>query len=227
MKRICPVILLAAAPFLGLASGMAQSAADTPAATDAAPIAPQKPALPPIPDAPPAANPGAQESAPAPATPARPPASKETSTSLMAAISAGLPQYDPPKPTPPPTPVESQDLREIDKPANGIVRLPKYLVQEPKAAILNPADLMTPAAQAALEMKEHPGLSWVPFGWMNGNIAQQMYQEDKRLNNISDLTDTANSIKAGGDSGESEYIKRETNDTYMRGIDWGGTIPKP
>jgi hypothetical protein len=145
----------------------------------------------------------------------------------MAEISAGLPRYDPPKPTPPPSPVESQDLREIDKPANAIVRLPNYLVREPKSAILKPADVMTPGAQAALEMKQHPGLAWVPFGWMNEKIALQMYQEDKRLSNISDLTETADSMKAGGDAGESEYIKRVTQDTYLRGIEWGGTIPKP
>jgi len=61
---------------------------------------------------------------------------------------------------------------------------------------------------------------------MNYGVAKEMYLEDERLRKISDLTETANSIGRGGDTVESEYIKRETQDAYLRPIDWGGLPPK-
>ena len=40
-----------------------------------------------------------------------------------------LQKYDPPKPVKPTPQTEQPDLREIDRPKNGIIRLPKYVVR--------------------------------------------------------------------------------------------------
>ena len=70
--------------------------------------------------------------------PAAPRRTRVISPEVAAALAAAAPQYAPPPPKPVPKPEdELPDARETDKPANGIVRLPKYLVLEKKPAILS------------------------------------------------------------------------------------------
>jgi hypothetical protein len=141
-------------------------------------------------------------------------------------ITAGLPKYDPPKPVPA-IPEDSEvDLRDVDKPQNGIIRLPKYYVRTAREAVLKAPDLVTRQGAAAIGMQRYPGLRLGPFSWLNAPIAEAMYRDDERLTKISDLTEMANAVGRGGDTAESAYIKRETQDTYMRGIDWGGFVPQ-
>jgi hypothetical protein len=47
------------------------------------------------------------------------------------------------------------------------------------------------------------------------------YQEEERLQNMSDLNDAANLAAKAGDKADSEYIKAQSTDTYMRRMDWG------
>jgi hypothetical protein len=54
-----------------------------------------------------------------------------------------------------------------------------------------------------------------------GDRALQMYNEDERLANMQDLNQEADTISKTGDPAEGEFIKKATQDTYMRTMDWG------
>lgn len=157
---------------------------------------------------------------------AKPTGQGEPQPSTAALIIAGLPKYDPPKPVPAKPADQDVDLRDVDKPQNGIIRLPKYYVRTAREAVLKAPDLVTRQGAAAIGMQRYPGLRLGPFSWLNAPIAEAMYRDDERLTKISDLTEMANAVGRGGDTAESAYIKRETQDTYMRGIDWGGFVPQ-
>jgi hypothetical protein len=228
MRPLCrPLLILASAPFLGAAAALAQ---------------PLPPPLPPAFDSqssPVVDNPqsttasgAADKAQPVVAGAANGAAvskqtgSEEAAPSPAAMIAAGLPKYDPPKAAPVKSEGQEVDARDVDKPQNGIIRLPNFYVRTARQAVLKDADLVTQKGMADIGMKRYPGLAMAPFSWLNNGIAEEMYREDARLSNISDLTETANAIGRGGDKTESDYIKRATQDTYMQGIDWGGFVPQ-
>jgi hypothetical protein len=175
------------------------------------------------------ANPAAARpptGASAPAGPAADSSSRPESAEVAAELAIGMPKYDPPKPPPPPTPEEQQaDLRDLDKPKNGIVRLPAYMVHEPRPTVFREWDLYSKEGLARLALQRYRGLGLMPFAGMNKLIATELYEADERLQNMADLDATAQAMARGGDKSESEYVKRISQDTYMRGIDWGGTVP--
>src|SRR5579871_2852351 len=123
-------------------------------------------------------------------------------------LQASMPKYDPPKPPPPPKPEdESKDMREIDKPKNHIIRMPKYVVHAEKPPIFREQDLYTADGLARLAMMRYAGLNVGPSASLNQGIAMEMYREDQRLKNISELNDTADAMKRGGDADESSFIR--------------------
>lgn len=157
---------------------------------------------------------------------AKPDGTRTVSPELAKVLSTGMPKYDPPKPADPAAEAaEAPDQRDVDKPRNEIKRLPKYVVQAQRPAVFRERDIYTQAGQTALSFKRNPGLGLFPFSSLNGPIATQMYQEQERLNNISDLTDTARTMARGGDSAEGMYIMRAAQDTYMRDniFGWNGS----
>lgn len=142
---------------------------------------------------------------------------------VTAALAEGRPKYAPPKASDTNLLVDPNavDARDINKPKNEIKRLPKYVVRQQAPPIFRTRDLYTKAAQTDLAMKQYAGLGFIPpLSFLNRNVADQMAAEDERLGNISDLKDTAASMGAGGDSAESKFILRETQDTYMRDEGW-------
>ena len=56
--------------------------------------------------------------------------------------------------------------------------------------------------------------------------ALAMYAEDERLQNISDLHDSANTVSKS-DAADGAYIKRLTDQTYMRTSDYGYQSKQP
>jgi len=160
---------------------------------------------------------------PVPAQPATKPRTVSASTAAM--LAATMPKYDPPKPAPKPQPVQEVDLRDIDKPKNGIVRLPKYVVHGEKPPIFRQQDLYTKKELSAIAMKKYAGLNLGPFSSLNTPIALEMYREDERLQSMADLAETAGAMSRGGDGSEGQYILRQSQDTYGHQMDFGGTIP--
>jgi len=136
-----------------------------------------------------------------------------------------MPKYDPPKPVKPTPQAEQPDLREIDKPKNGIIRLPKYVVRSEVPPIFREQDLYTKEGLNGVALKRYAGLNLGNFGDLNAPIALQMYQEDERLKSMADLDDTARTMSRGGDAAEGAYILRQSQDTYDRPMDFGGPVP--
>jgi len=145
------------------------------------------------------------------------------SADLSAMLSANLPQYSPPPPPPPPPKPEDEtaDLRDVDKPKNKIVRLPKYVVHAEKPPIFRDKDIYTADGIARLGMLRYRGLGFLPGSEMNEGVAGEMMREDDRLKNMASLEDTASSIQAGGDKDEAKFIRAASQSTYQQSLDWG------
>jgi hypothetical protein len=188
----------------------------------AAPAAPQSPIL---------ASPPAENTAPA--TPRR---TRAISGDAAAALAAATPKYTPPPPKPPPKPEEELvDAREIDKPKNTIVRLPKYIVQEKKPPVFRERDIHTEKGLTDIAMRRYISdfdralNRWtLPiFGVSKEARARAMYAEDERLRNMSDLQDAGvNASKT--DAAAGTYILKESQKTFLRSSDfgWNGGGPK-
>lgn len=150
-----------------------------------------------------------------------PPAKKRViSDDLAASLASSMPKYDPPKPVEKKVVAEEDaedvDLREVDKPKNGIIRLPKVVVQGQRPGIFRETDFLTRQGLSHFALQKYRGLSMVPFASLNAKVALKMYQEDERLRNMADLNETANDAARAGDTAGSEYIRKQTSETFMR-----------
>jgi hypothetical protein len=183
---------------------------------------------------------------PPPAATAAPtvPAASATNVSGKAgatAITAGLPRYAPPPkqaPKKPAADVETEDEAgpdgaplSPDQPKNKIIRLPRYIVEGDRPPVFRERDIYTKQALAAIAMRRYlSGLDrsvlnrfTLPLvGMSQEKRAMAMYDEDARLQDISDLKNAAANASKAGDKAESDYLLRETNATFLRsgGMDW-------
>lgn len=204
--------LLIAIVFAGAAPiGIAQTTAPTPAPTTAA-------------------NPIVQprdQSAPTPTTPRR---TRVISPEVAAQLAAATPQFAPATPKPTPTPEEEQpDLRDIDKPKNGIIRLPKVVVHEKPPPVFNEKTVSTKKGLADIAMRRYISetdralnrLTLPIFGSSTEARALAMYEEDERLKNMADLSDSARMVSAS-DKAAGAYVRREATKATMRegDFDW-------
>ncbi|MEO6001623.1 MAG: hypothetical protein ABIZ04_16845 [Opitutus sp.] len=158
--------------------------------------------------------------------PPKPKRDRPISDGVANALAASMPKYSPP---PKPVPVdEDVDLRDVDKPKNGIIRLPKYTVQEKKPPVFRERDIFTSAGLASVARDRYitatdrvlNRVTLPLFGTSSEARALAMYAEDERLNNMSDLKDTAKDVSRT-DPNEGAYIKRVTDQTYMRDSGFG------
>src|SRR4051812_10193937 len=177
------------------------------------------------------APPAERAPTPAPAAPRQ--RARAISAEAAAALSAASPKYTPAPPKPEPVPESEQiDLREVDKPKNTIVRLPKYIVQEPKPAILSERAVHTQKGLEDIAMRRYISeadralnrFTLPLFGSSMKARAMAMYEEEERLRNMSDLHDAAVGA-AQNDRASGAYILRETQQTFLRSSDFGWSGP--
>lgn len=216
MARRLPVTLLAAALGLGLlVSGGRSQSLTAPASS---------------PILAPATN--SAERAPPPDAPKR---TRAISSDVAAALAAVTPKYTPPPPKPEPKPEsELVDMREVDKPKNTIVRLPKYIVQEPKPPVFRERDIHTQKGLTDIALGRYISevdhvlnrftLPW--FGISREKRARAMYEEDERLKNMADLNDAAAGA-ARADPASGAYIFKESQQTFLRSADFGWSSGEP
>lgn len=154
---------------------------------------------------------------------------------VAAALAAASPKYSPPPPKPEPTPVEEQpDLRELDKPKNGIVRLPKYIVQEPKPPVFTERSIHTEKGLTDIAMRRYISdadralnrFTLPLFGTSKEARALAMYAEDERLRNMAELEDAAITASKS-DAAAGTYIRKEAQKTYLRSSDFGWSSGPP
>lgn len=169
----------------------------------------------------------------APAAPKRP---RAISPEAAAALAATKPKYAPPPPKPAPTPEEDlPDLRETDKPRNGIIRLPKVVVQEPRPPVFRERDIQTKQGLEKLAMRRYltetdralnrfriplfSAYSTNGTGGSNEDRAMAMYAEDERLKNMADLADNTNMVMRS-DPAAGARVKEAAQNTYQRWNDF-------
>jgi hypothetical protein len=158
------------------------------------------------------------------------------SPEVSAALAAAAPKYTPPPPRPAPKPESEQvDMRDIDKPKNRIIRLPKYIVQEQKPVVFSERAITTDKGLADIAVRRYisdfdRALNRFTLPFVGASMEQralQMYAEDERLKNMADLQDAA-ADAAKSDPAAGAYILRQTRQTYMRTSDfgWQGGTPR-
>jgi hypothetical protein len=166
---------------------------------------------------------------PAKKQPEAPRAARAISPEVSAQLQAYAPKYVPPPPKPAPKPEEEAvDARDVDKPRNGIIRLPKYIVQEPKSPVLNERAISTEKGIKDIAVRRYisemdrvlNGFSLPFIGSSVEQRAMAMYAEDERLKNISDMKDAASTVSKG-DAAQGAYILKESQKTFMRTSDFG------
>ena len=185
-------------------------------------------------DAPPQATPSALAAPASPVVKVQAPAAKKTDdrqitdSDIANALVDSMPKYAPPKADDGPLAADSSS--DTDKPKNGIVRLPKMQVFRDRSPVFTERNSYTKEGLEAIAIKRY--LSdfdskildrWhIPFLTMSaGDRALQMYTEDERLANMRELNSEADIISKTGDASEGQFIKKATQDTYMRTMDWG------
>jgi len=134
---------------------------------------------------------------------------RAVSENVAAQLAARMPQYaPPPEPKPKPEAAEADpegefaDLRDTDQPKNQILRLPDYVVREKKSPVLRERDIHSPSGLAALAARRYLSETGqalnrfrLPlFGGGAQAYALARYEEDERLRNIRDLSDTASDL---------------------------------
>lgn len=156
------------------------------------------------------------------------PRARAISPEVASLLAAGMPKYNPPKPVEPKSEEELVDRRELDRPRNRIIRLPDVVVQEKKPPVFRERDIYTRKGLADLAMRRYfsEGAQALNryklplFGQGMEAYALQMRADDERLQNISDLQDTATAVEAA-DPENASYIRRATADAYIRRSDFG------
>jgi hypothetical protein len=182
----------------------------------------------------------AQTPAPASPSPLLAPKKEEEKTSaprrtrvispeVAAALAAASPKYTPPPPKPEPKPEEElPDMRDIDKPANGIIRLKKFEVREARPPIFTERAIHTQKGLTDIAMKRYITETdrvlnrfRIPFLTMTNEArALAMYAEDERLQNMASL-DEAAAAAAKSDTAQGTYILKEAQKTFLRSSDFG------
>jgi hypothetical protein len=179
----------------------------------------------PLPQSTDAPRPASAEPAPLPTARKR---ERAISSDVAASLAAAMPKYNPPKPVAPKPVEELPDLRETDKPKNGIVRLPNYVVREAKPPVFRERDINTQQGMANIAMQKYATEAsralnrfTIPiFGQTQEQRALAQYAEDERLKTISELNDAAGMVSAR-DKAQGAYIKRDIQASTMRTDDYG------
>lgn len=163
---------------------------------------------------------------------------------LASAVASGLPRYSPPPAASSKTD-DGKDLREIDKPQNQIVRLPSYVVREKAPPIFNEKQMLTRQGLGDYKIKTAIGVDPAsmagPFAanltrFLFQDYANQEFTDSVRKQNAASASGTAAGLQQTGDTGESEFLKKTSDDTFMRRIEdastpldshagWGAPVP--
>jgi hypothetical protein len=92
-----------------------------------------------------------------------------------------------------------------------------YVVREGTMPVFRTArEIYSPKGLEDLSFHEHPGLHVGNFRNLNAKQAEAMFDEDERLQEISDFKDTAHAIDVGGDPAEARAISKATDDAFIR-----------
>ena len=138
-------------------------------------------------------------------------------------------KYQPPPPPKTEAEEDEVDLRDIDKPKNEIIRLPRMTVTAKKPPVFTDRTLYTQDQLRALAMSRYLGAldkkflnKWtfadigLSIGATNADRAMQMYLDDERLQNMSDAQQQISTAQAAGKTDEARQMKSQYYDMFLR-----------
>jgi hypothetical protein len=179
-------------------------------------------------------------SPPAMDTPA-PPAAAPRAISAATAdlLKAALPKIAPMPPVSSKGAGESPDLRETDKPRNDIVRLPNYLVREPKPPVFTERELYGEQAFGERLARRYYPEWYLAFNRVAlytplalylpsaADSALAQYRENERLKAMTTFADLANMVMRTNPVAGAK-VKEAVQETFMHQSDfgWQGGGPK-
>lgn len=149
-----------------------------------------------------------------------------------ALLKAAMPKFEPVAavaPEPPPRRPASRDV-----PTNGVIRLPNYIVREPKLPTWKEVEKAEVARRAMeqylgpengldrgllnlITSKQFPILALIG-STSNEARAMARYREDERLRLKADLIELAALTKQGGDAAGAAKIKRQVQDVFRTSL---------
>lgn len=139
------------------------------------------------------------------------------------AVSAGIPYNvpEPPKKEQPPEPVI--DPNDADQPANGIIRLPSYIVTGQRPPVFRERDIHTKKGLGELAVNRYFSETakalnkyTLPFvGMGSESYAMMMLEQDERLKNMQDAKEKISLLRQT-DPVAAEQLKREVDQTFIR-----------
>jgi hypothetical protein len=100
------------------------------------------------------------------------------STATSAKIAAAVPKFAPPAVEQAFPAVPAPLAPTADSARSAIVRLPNFIVGEPRFHVPTPLQVLTPKGRVEHAFQRRPGLRIVPAGGMNARIALEMLEDD-------------------------------------------------
>ncbi len=132
------------------------------------------------------------------------------SSATAAKFALTHPKYEPP----PAVPAKPSLPPEPDKPRNGIVRLPSYVVRAAPLRDFKPRELLTPSGKLAYAYKEHPGLHIGNLFGLNNGIAQFMLEEEYRLERMKEMSELTGLIT--NPTPEDKAMIKDSQQAFIR-----------
>ncbi len=163
----------------------------------------------------------AQSEKPAPAVSVSGPTEKLSRTTANA-VSAGIP-YNVPEPKKAPEPAAVAEANDADQPANGIIRLPSYIVREPRPPVFRERDIYSKKGLGELAVNRYFSetakalnkFTLPLIGMSSESLATMMWAEDERLRNMEDARQKISALRET-DPVAAEQLKREVDQTFIR-----------
>lgn len=132
-------------------------------------------------------------------------------------------------------PAEDVDLREVDKPRNGIVRLPKFIVEGERPPVFSDREINTKKGMADVAVKRylstvHQGLNKYHLpsilgGLSSEDVAMQMYRDDERLKNSQEMNEKISLFRDVG-AKETDALQKDATSTYRPPSQFSDTTSK-
>jgi hypothetical protein len=141
--------------------------------------------------------------------------SNETSSALSAGYS-----FQPQSPVEPSDEADLIDQRDLDKPRNEIIRLPKYMVEGQRPAIFRERDFYsTRAGMQQMQLQKFFGeglLNRRQLGKTGEMYAAQSFWDDERLKGMTEMGRHASIYRLAGDDARANKAEREAKASYIR-----------
>ncbi len=174
----------------------------------------------------PAPPPAAESPVAAPASP------RAVSPAMADTLKAALPKSAFVKPAEKTSAEPAPDLRDIDKPRNEIVRLPKYVVREPRPPVFTDRELLGDRAFGEKLARRYYSewylafnklARWTPLALFlpsPGGSALARFYEEERLRKMGEFADLTNMVMRS-DPIAGARVKDLTQEMFMRKSDFG------